>query len=162
MSDFNVQVDGGAELVGPFVRDLDCTLGLVCSAVLSGYRGRSTNSLVIISNGTCGDADAKVANETWGPANATTLTYNGNDSNSTFDFGMPLVGLAGPSYRACWAHDPVGLKDYRVEIDGNAELVGTFVREFECTLGLPCTVLLSGYRMSSWNRMVAVSQGACG
>ena len=118
--------------------------------------------MLFLSNGACGDADSTVSNETWAPVNATNLSYIVNGSYSTFAFGVPLVGRAGPFYRACWAHDPVGLTDYKFEIDAAAELIGPLVRDMECTLGLACSVLLSGYKLSATNKMAVVSDGACG
>merc|ERR1719183_2233480 len=63
---YNVEVDGSAELAGPFVRALNCTLGLECHVTLDGYRLNARNRMVIV-NGTCGDQLAVVANETWTP-----------------------------------------------------------------------------------------------
>ena len=40
--------------------------------------------------------------------------------------------------------------------DAEAELVGPFTREFECTLGLPCAVVVSGYRLASTSAIVAI------
>ena len=46
-------------------RLLECTLGLECSVELQGYRLNESNGLVVITNGTCGDGNASVANDTW-------------------------------------------------------------------------------------------------
>ena len=58
-------MDSSAELRGPRVQDLDCTLGRPCGVFLAGYGLAETNALVAISSGRCGDADAVLANETW-------------------------------------------------------------------------------------------------
>ena len=77
------------ELVGPFVREMACTLGLECSVSLSGYRLNATNKLVALSSGECGDANATYANETWGIVNATNVS--GNATQTSFGFGTPTV-----------------------------------------------------------------------
>ena len=66
MKSFLAEVDGDAELIGASPIDVDCTLGVPCNVVLSGYELAFANGLVILSSGECGDADAVVATETWG------------------------------------------------------------------------------------------------
>ena len=72
LADFAVEVDSSVDLAGPFVRTVECTLGLECLVMLEGYLLSSTNRMVLV-NGSCGDPDAQVANETWTTANATSL-----------------------------------------------------------------------------------------
>jgi hypothetical protein len=161
LTDFNVPLDDSAELVGPFVREMECTLGLPCQLSLSGYRLNATNKLVAISQGRCGDATATFANETWGIANATNVSRD-VVGNSTYDFGIPLVGLAGSFYRLCWGHDPQSIEDFIVELEPDVELVGPFGREFECTLGVACSVFVEGYRLAPSNGLVLVWNSSCG
>ena len=104
------------------MQELSCTLGLRCSINLTGYRMEPTNAIVAISSGDCGDADAVVANETWGIEYANRT--HGNGSNASYALGTPLVGVAGAFYRLCWGHDPAVLADFNVEIDASAELAG--------------------------------------
>ena len=73
----------------------------------------------------------------------------------------PTVGLAGSFYRLCWGHEPVSIEDYNVEVDASAELVGPFLTQILCTLGLECMLMLEGYRLSEGNRMILVN-GSCG
>jgi hypothetical protein len=74
VADYSIEIDGDAELIGPFTRTFDCTLGLACSVLLEGYRLAATNQLVAITSGACGDADMPgalaYANETWDKASA--------------------------------------------------------------------------------------------
>jgi hypothetical protein len=114
---------------------------------------------MVVVNGTCGDPQAVLLNETWTTANATSLGIDGLSANYTF--GTPTVGVAGSFYRLCWGHEPVSIEDYNVEVDPGAELAGPFVRNLECTLGLECLVTLEGYRLSAGNQMVLVN-GTCG
>merc|ERR1719353_1917718 len=114
IEDYNVEVDPDGELAGPYVRELECTLGLECSLTVEGYRLDAKNQLVVV-NGSCGDALAVVANETWTFANATSLANDALSANYTF--GTPTVGLAGSFYRLCWGNSPVILSDYNIEVD---------------------------------------------
>jgi hypothetical protein len=155
---YNVEVDPGAELAGPYVRDLECTLGVECAVTLEGYRFSAGNRIVLV-NGTCGDPQAVVANETWTTANATSLA--GDALGANYTFGTPTVGLVGSFYRLCWGHEPVSVEDYNVEVDSDAELAGPYVRDLQCTFGLECLVILEGYRLNSGNQMVVVN-GSCG
>ena len=85
-----------------------------------------TNAIVAISSGDCGDADAVVANETWGKEYANRTHVNG--SNASYALGTPRVGVAGAFYRLCWGHEPAMLADFNVEIDASAELAGPEAR----------------------------------
>ena len=58
------EIDAVAELVGPHADNYNCILGLPCLLEIGGYRLASTNQIVAISSGLCGDPDAVVANET--------------------------------------------------------------------------------------------------
>ena len=62
-----------------------------------------------------------VANETWDIVSPYATHPNG--TNVSYEFGTPTVGLAGMFYRLCWAHDPSDLGDFKVEVDGDADLV---------------------------------------
>ena len=46
--DYNVEVDAIAELAGPFIRDLECTLGLECLLSLDGYGLSAGNRMVLV------------------------------------------------------------------------------------------------------------------
>ena len=65
-------------------------------------------------------------------------------------------------YRLCWGHDPANLSDFKFELDGLAELVGPFLGDLECTLGLPCVLHINGYGLAPTNKIVAISSGMCG
>ena len=78
-------------------------MGLDCNVSVQGYRMLMTNGIVAISSGQCGDADAVVANQTWGIQKPNDTRDSG--ANASYDLGVPRVGLAGSFYRLCWAHD---------------------------------------------------------
>ena len=44
--------------MGPVIRDFMCTMGLRCDLTLNGYELAPTSSIVVLSSGACGDADA--------------------------------------------------------------------------------------------------------
>ena len=124
------------------------------------YRLTPTNKIVAISSGRCGDANATVANETWDIESAYRTDVNG--SNASYDFGLPVLGVAGSYFRLCWAHNATNISDFKFEIDGSAELAGPYVDDLECTLGLQCLMDIEGYRLAPTNKLVAISSGRCG
>jgi hypothetical protein len=162
LADFKVEVDGFGELFGPYATDLECTLGQRCTLVLEGYGMADTNQLVVLTNSSCGAADAAVSNETWSNVTANCIGFVCETSNSSYDFGTPLVGTPGSFYRLCWSYNPTSLGDYKFEVDGSAELAGPFTRDFECTLGVACSVVISGYKLAATDAVVALSSGTCG
>merc|ERR1719506_2679780 len=63
---YNIEIDANGDLAGPDVGDLlECTLGIQCEVDLTGYGLALTNGIVALSSGSCGDADAVVATNTW-------------------------------------------------------------------------------------------------
>ena len=77
LQDFNVELDADAELFGPDTGDiLSCILGLPCAATVSGYGLSSTNGIVAIAGGQCGDANAVLTLETWGYEAPTSVTVD--------------------------------------------------------------------------------------
>jgi hypothetical protein len=61
LSDFKVELDASGRMAGPIPDDLACTLGLSCGITVSGHHLTSTNDVVVISAGSCGDASPTVA-----------------------------------------------------------------------------------------------------
>merc|ERR1719506_3070783 len=58
LADLLVKLDGVGELTGPELNEFVCTLGLHCSLDLHGYQLADHSSILVISEGNCGDADA--------------------------------------------------------------------------------------------------------
>ena len=160
----NVQLDADAELSGPDVADFACTLGEPCQFQVTGHDLHTTNRIIVITSGNCGDSEPVVASQTWGSAfgHAMSETIDGIAS-ATYSLGTPVVGVPGDTYKLCWAHDPSVLSDFNVMIDSDAELIGPNVGDLlECTLGQQCAVSISGYNLADSNAIVAISSGACG
>ena len=70
--------------------------------------------MVVVSDGACGDANATVANETWGINKAANVSVT-MSTKSSYSFGTPVVGVAGSSYRLCWGHDPSNMSEFNVQ-----------------------------------------------
>ena len=51
---YRFEIDGRAEIVGPLRKEFICTLGLPCNATIEGSSLATTNHLLIISQGECG------------------------------------------------------------------------------------------------------------
>jgi hypothetical protein len=80
-----------------------------------------------------------------------------------YELGTPTAGAVGAIYKVCWAHSPTHMSDFRVTLDAAAVLNGPTPGDiFECTLGLPCQVQVSGYGLEASNAIVAISDGTCG
>ena len=65
-SGYTVEIDPEGELHGPTAGDLlSCTLGELCAADIAGFGMETTNKVVVISEGACGDASMVVATDTY-------------------------------------------------------------------------------------------------
>merc|ERR1719331_1733215 len=123
----------------------------------------TSNGLVVIDSASACGTDANISNETWDREAPTAIGSGAqNGTNASYNFSTPVRGLPGLAYRLCWGWNPVNVSDYNVEIDPDAELVGPFIRDFDCTLGIHCAVNVSGYRLNESNAIVAISNGSCG
>jgi hypothetical protein len=129
----------------------------------------------VLSAGDCGGSS--VATDTWhsdepgGQTGTKTLTAAdpptpgaAADGEIEFNLGMPLSGAAGDSYRMCWGPSPSVEADFKVDVDGNTELVGPDApgSYLKCTLGVPCVVQVTGYKLASTNRIAVLASGDCG
>merc|ERR1719506_3248629 len=87
-------------------------------------------------------------------------------SSAVFDFGTPTGSAEAPAtpgavYHLCWG--PEGeVEDLLVELDPVGELTGPELNEFECTLGLPCSLGLTGYELKATSSIVVLTSGNCG
>jgi hypothetical protein len=155
---YNVEIDATGDLFGANLQELACTMGLECIVTITGYGLADTNKLAATSGG-CG-AGATVDADTWDVIAPTTVASDG--SEAVFNFGVPTVGSPGSFYYLCWGHNPGALGDLLVELDDSGELTGPELNEFRCILGLPCSLTLSGYELSSSSSIVVLSEGSCG
>mgnify|MGYP001974337240 CR=1 FL=1 len=55
------------------------------------------------------------------------------EHTATYPFGLILDGVPGTLYRACWAHAPNSLADFRFELDPDAELAAIVQRSEQPT-----------------------------
>ena len=78
-----------------------------------------------------------------------TASYTRSPCFSRFNLGTPASGLPGKTYVACWSHNPLEDTDFLVTIDPEVELHGPFVSELECTLGVACSLELSGVELGT-------------
>ena len=76
-------LDTDAELIGPYILDFECTLGLPCSLDVDGYDLSDSSSIVVLASGDCGDANAVAA--AWTGAVVTEVALGG--SGSAYGFG---------------------------------------------------------------------------
>ena len=114
LTKFKVELDPAAELVGPFRRQLACTLGYECAVELEGYRLAVANRLTVVE-GTCGDAATVLANESWPIVNPTSVA---NDTlSANFTFGTVSSGAAGSVYSLCWGTGSSATPNVEVDVD---------------------------------------------
>jgi hypothetical protein len=160
LADFKVELDADAILRGPFMDNWNCTMGIQCEIVVDGFGLVDTSSIVALSAGDCGAEDAEVAADQWQDAVVAARADDG--SQSTYDLGRVVRGLPGPIYKICWAHNPLSLADYKVELDTDFGLKGPYRSDHECALGHPCDVPISGWAFEDFNSLVLVHGGECG
>jgi hypothetical protein len=83
-------------------------------------------------------------------------------TDSFYDFGKPIVGVAGSFYRVCWGHDPKSIAEYRFQVDYDFTLVGPNVDNVECTLGVPCNIEVEQVGWYWSTGVVVLLNGSCG
>ena len=74
--------------------------------------------------------------------------------------------MAGDHYQLCWAPDGGTVStDFPVDVDLNFELYGPIDQDYACTLGVGCTLNLTGHRLHASAGASAVAflaDGFCG
>jgi hypothetical protein len=160
-SDFKVTLDFSAELCGPDLADFVCTLGLPCAFTTTGFGLQPSNGIVVLSAGSCGDGAVA---EGAGRLNFPEMDYaewrweNSYDPIG-YDFGRPLRMDKTDVFTLCWGHSPSSLADFNVQIDA-AELIGPFLTDLHCTLGMPCDVTVDGYGLQDSNSIVVLTKAS--
>jgi hypothetical protein len=152
------RVQGGTlELYGPFVRPdaLVCTLGVPCSVNVSG-RGMLQGDQAIVVNGSCGERVINATIPTLYSKSTTGLSSSGDFARHVL--GTAIEGTPHTRYRLCFAS---GLTDSAFLVPlGRVELHGPFIQTSYCTLGITCTVAITGIGLTSGNKMMVV-EGGC-
>jgi hypothetical protein len=170
MAAFNVEIDDVVPLVGPDTLNAECTMGLPCEIPVTGFSVESSSSLLIIPGGSACGADDAAAIARW-DANDQTPAVNyiawdsmeassvvggaGESGSASYDFGIPVEGAPGPSYKICWSHDSLAAADHLVEL-GVFTLNGPAIKDFTCYIGGQCELLVDGYGFAPENELVIV------
>ena len=78
-------------------------------------------------------------------------------------YGFGVLGAASTQkhHRLCWSQASAAVEDFNVEIDGEFDVIGPFLGDYACTLGLHCTFQLSGSGLTGDNGLL-VSSSRCG
>jgi hypothetical protein len=167
MTNFNVELDDVVILVGPNILDHECTMGLPCAIPVTGHLLEPGSSLLVIPGASACGSDSAAAIAQWDASDQTpavnyvdwdsvaAATSGSAASDQTYDFGTPVQGVPGPSYKICWSHDSLAAADHLVEL-GVFTLNGPDTAEFTCIIGGQCTLNITGYGFEASNEVVIV------
>ena len=139
---------------------LICTLGITCNVQLSGYGMVSSNAIIALEAGECGQAGVTAVLS--GRLGSDRV---GDGTEVVYDLGAPEFYQPGPFYRLCWANDPASLTSYAsfvVELAQDGELQGPDAALLRCVVGLLCSLELTGYKLGSNSRLAILASGECG
>lgn len=154
LSDFTV--------FGPNVRAMSCTFGLPCELQLVGHGLASTNRLIVLSNGQCGDNAPTSAVVTGMLAS---ISVDASSSGERYDLNTPLAGQPRADYKVCWAHSPsnvAGAAVYSVPV-GLLTLNGPVQNSQLCSLGVDCVITLTGVGLAASNQILLIDDSSsCG
>jgi hypothetical protein len=147
---------------------LECVLGMQCILTIQSIQAGvyldypTDNEYLLLANGVCGDASPVTAAWT-GSSNPPVLEAR-DENGGTYSFGTPLDGTPGNFYELCWASSPTAdLSSYNLQVDTRADLIGPSPAHLACTLGLPCSLTLTGWRQREEDRLIVQSGGTtCG
>jgi len=78
-----------------------------------------------------------------------------------YELGYPNSGLAKPGYMLCWGANPTTPSQFTFEV-AQFDMVGANTAPKSCTLGLPCTVTITGYLLQATNKAAVIATGNCG
>jgi sugar lactone lactonase YvrE len=149
---------GNLVMAGPLQdQDQYCTLSVPCSVMTEGSLLAPSSRLVflrITSGGkklNCGQTNTQSLAVTWGDNMKDVHSVEGPE-NRLFDIGVPQRGSPG-DFQMCWSHLS----------EAFAVTLGTFVMNgpdpkfdkeyFDCTMGEPCVVDLTGVNLQRQNRI---------
>ena len=114
-ADFTLTL-GDLTVTGPNVQNVACTFGLSCVLQLIGLQLQTTNKMIVLSAGSCGDNGPTLSSVT-GMLNAISVTDQ--SPYDSYDLGTPLAGQPRTDYQLCWASAPAdgaGAAFYRVPV----------------------------------------------
>jgi hypothetical protein len=159
VTEYDVEVDGEAELIGANALEAVCMKGESCTLTVSGYGFAAGNKARLLASGACTDAGTLAD---WGTSfTADPVASSVTSAQEEFAFGAVESGTPGATYKLCWGAASVTSEN--IELDGNAELHGPATADINaCTLGLSCTVDITGAGLEDDNDVVVISGGNCG
>eukprot|EP00929_Paragymnodinium_shiwhaense_P082593 TRINITY_DN4359_c0_g1_i1.p1 TRINITY_DN4359_c0_g1~~TRINITY_DN4359_c0_g1_i1.p1 ORF type:complete len:1519 (-),score=257.83 TRINITY_DN4359_c0_g1_i1:120-4676(-) len=164
---------GGFTLAGPIASPgISCTKGENCIIILTGF-GLETSNWIFV-----GGSAADCGNETPTLADFSPMSVNmqvpadgvaQNKLSSEYRMGIPVFGTASETWMLCWAHDPSyysGFSGYKFAI-GDFAMVGANYLDQECTLSIPCNIVINGALLQATNRILLIkgasqNGGECG
>ncbi|CAK9061613.1 unnamed protein product [Durusdinium trenchii] len=153
---------GDFTVTGPNVQNVACTLGLSCIVELIGLQMESTNKMIVLSAGECGDNGPTLSSVT-GMLNSITVT--GQSPYNSYDLNTPLAGQPSTDYKLCWSSAPAdgaGAAFYRVPV-GLLTLNGPVQVSQACTMSLACQITLTGVGLAASNQLLLIhSESSCG
>lgn len=153
---------GDLTVTGPNVQNQACTLGLSCVLQLSGLQLASSNMMIVLATGECGDNGPTLSSVT-GMLNSMQVTNQA--PYDSYDLNIPTAGQPRTDYKLCWSSAPAqgaGAAFYRVPV-GLLTLNGPVQVSQQCTMSLPCEITLTGVGLASSNQLLLIdADGACG
>lgn len=160
-ADFTLTL-GDLTVTGPNVQNVACTFGLSCVLQLIGLQLQTTNKMIVLSAGSCGDNGPTLSSVT-GMLNAISVTDQ--SPYDSYDLGTPLAGQPRTDYQLCWASAPAdgaGAAFYRVPV-GLLTLNGPVQVSQICTMSLQCVITLTGVGLAASNQILLIDgDGSCG
>ena len=159
-SDFMLTL-GDFTVTGPNVQDEACTFGVSCVIALIGLDLTSTNKVVVLSAGNCGDNGPTLASIT---GMLSTISVQPQSPYDTYDLNTPLSGQPRTDYTLCWSHDPGdgGASFYKVPL-GYLTVNGPVQVAQHCILGTSCDITLTGVGLADTNQILIIdADSSCG
>ncbi|CAJ1390877.1 unnamed protein product [Effrenium voratum] len=153
---------GDFTVTGPNVQDVSCTFGLSCVLELIGLELQSSNKMIVLSAGSCGDNGPTLASVT-GMLNA--INVDAQMPYNTYDLGTPSAGQPRTDYLLCWSSAPAdgaGAAFYKVPV-GYLTLNGPVQVSQHCIMGTQCSITLTGVGLAAFNQILIIdAAGSCG
>ena len=159
-SDFMLTL-GDLTVTGPNVQNEACTFGVSCVIELIGLNLESTNKVVVLSAGSCGDNGPTLASIT---GMLSVISVDAQSPYATYDLNVPLSGQPRTDYTLCWSHAPGdgGASFYKVPI-GSLTVNGPVQVAQHCILGTQCDITLAGVGLADTNQVLIIdSDSSCG
>lgn len=152
---------GDFTVTGPNVQDVACTFGLSCVVSIIGLDLASTNKIIVLSAGNCGDNAPTLASIT---GMLSTIGVETQSPYVSYDLNTPLSGQPRSDYTLCWSHSPGdgAASLYKAPI-GYLTVNGPVQVAQHCILGTDCDITLSGVGLVATNQLLIIdADSSCG